>query len=307
MKLKGIDVSHHQGTINWEEVKSSGIEFAIIRVGYSNRNGKGGLNFDKRYAYNIRECNRLGIPIGVYIYCYDRTPYAATITTKAFIKAIKGYKIEYPVIYDIEYDNKDLSKTVNTAIVNAAMKVIEDAGYYGMVYASKDFFINHLNMADLAQTDKWEAAYSSTDNGPVVNGMWQYTSKGTVPGIVGNVDLDYSYKDYPSIIKKAGLNGFFVPTKRDTEVVKAESSIKETTNAETATTATTQAPALATNVAAPKSVVCNKLNVRKGPGTNYGVVRIIHKGDLVPVIKEQNGWTKISAVSEEWVNNKFIK
>lgn len=293
MRLTGIDVSHHQGKIDWNQVKNSGIDFAIVRVGYSSRSGNGGLQYDKRYVYNIQQCNKLGIPVGVYIYCYDRTPAAAAITTKALIKAIKSFKLEYPVIYDIEYDNEKLSKNVNTAIVNAAMKEIENAGYYGMVYASRDFFVNHLNMSDLKTTDKWEAAYRKVDDEVVQNGMWQYSSTGRVPGINGNVDMDYSYKDYPSIIKGAGLNGFD----------KVE-SVKEVVKQ--AETITTPNPIPRTEVKKDvRTVTANKLNVRKGPGLTYEAVKILKKGDKVTVFKTQDGWANIG--NSEWVSMSFIK
>lgn len=294
MKLKGIDVSHHQGKIDWQTVKNSGIDFAIVRVGYSNRNGKGGLNFDKRYDYNISQCNKLGIPVGVYIYCYDTTPEAATITTKALMKVVKRYRLEYPVIYDIEYDNEKLPKAVNTAIVNAAMKVIEAENYYGMVYASKDFFINHLNMADLKGTDKWEAAYSRVDTGVVNNSMWQYSSKGTVPGISGPVDLDFSYKDYPSIIRKAGLNGLAA-------VVEAPKPAN-TVNENSVPKSEPKAEPPKTNF---KTVTAGKLNVRSGPGMNFESVKILTKGTTVNVIEVKGDWARIN--TDQWVNTKFIK
>lgn len=295
MKLKGIDVSHHQGKIDWEKVKASGIDFAIVRVGYSNRNGNGGLNFDKRYIYNLQQCNKLGIPVGVYIYCYDKSANAATITAKALVKTIKKYKLEYPIIYDIEYDNANLSKSVNTAICKAAMKVIEDAGYYGMIYASKDFFLNHLYMSELKGSDKWEAAYSKVDNELVENGIWQYTSKGSVPGIVGDVDMDYSYKDYAAIIKKAGLNGF---------VKERETPIEATVVKPTPITGMVVEEVKQTSTI-KKVVTANKLNVRSGAGMDYSVVRVIAKGDTVSVQDEKDGWAKIG--NKEYVSSKFIK
>jgi GH25 family lysozyme M1 (1,4-beta-N-acetylmuramidase) len=295
MKLKGIDVSHHQGKIDWEKVKASGIDFAIVRVGYSNRNGNGGLNFDKRYTYNIQQCNRLGIPVGVYIYCYDRNAYAASITARAFVKAIKKFRIEYPVIYDIEYDNKDLSKGINTAICNAAMREIESAGYYGMIYASRDFFLNHLDMSQLKTTDKWEAAYRKVDDELVENGIWQYSSTGSVPGIVGNVDMNYSYKDYAAIIKNAGLNGF---------VKERETPIEATVVKPTPVTGLVTEEVKQTSTI-KKTVTANKLNVRSGASMDSPVVRIIVKGDKVSVEDEKDGWSKIG--KNEWVSTKFLK
>lgn len=292
LKLKGIDVSHHQGGINWQTVKNSGIDFAIVRVGYSNRNGKGGLCFDKRYDYNLKQCNKLGIPVGVYIYCYDTTPEAATITVKALMKVVKRYNIEYPVIYDIEYDNEKFSKDTNTAICKAAMKVIEDEKYYGMIYASRDFFVNHLNMSALTGSDKWEAAYRSVDDNVVCNSMWQYSSKGHVPGIVGDVDLDYSYRDYPSIIKKAGLNGF-----------AAVESVKEVLKqAETVTKPNPEPRVIKPNL---KTVIANRLNVRYGPSTDSSVAKVLEKGTKVNVLKESNGWSLIG--EDHWVMSKFIQ
>lgn len=278
MKLKGIDVSHHQGKIDWQKVKNSGIDFAIVRVGHSNRNGKGGLSFDKCYEYNLQQCNKLGIPVGVYIYCYDKTPEAATITTKALMQVVKKYKLDYPVIYDIEYDNEKLSREVNTAICNAAMKVIESENYYGMIYASRDFFLNHLNMANLTSSDKWEAAYRQTDDGLVHNGIWQYTSTGRVPGINGDVDLDYSYNDYSAIIRKAGLN-------------------KPVNNSNAQTNSKKTEPAF-------KTVIANRLNVRFGPGTDNSVAKVLEKGTKVHVIKESNGWSLIG--DNNWVMSKFL-
>lgn len=91
-----------------------------------------------------------------------------------------------------------------------------------MIYCSRDFYLNYLEGAKLSAYDVWEAAYTSKDTAAVVNGIWQYTSTGGVPGITGNVDLDVAYKDYPAIIKTAGLNGFTAskPTTDTTPTLK---------------------------------------------------------------------------------------
>ena len=104
--------------------------------------------------------------------------------------------------------NKKANAANNTAIVTAALKAIEAAGYYGQIYCSRDFYLNYLERGKLGAYDVWEAAYTSKDTAAVANGIWQYTSTGSVPGITGNVDLNVAYKDYPAIIKAAGLNGF---------------------------------------------------------------------------------------------------
>lgn len=202
-------------------------------IGYSSRSGKGGLILDNIALASLKKCNELGIPVGVFVYCYDTTPAAAEKTIRDVIAAIKPYKIEYPVAYDIEYGTHDGKATGykydkkanaanNTAIVAAALKAIEAAGYYGMIYCSRDFYLNYLEGAKLSAYDVWEAAYTSKDTAAVVNGIWQYTSTGGVPGITGNVDLDVAYKDYPAIIKTAGLNGFTAskPTTDTTPTLK---------------------------------------------------------------------------------------
>lgn len=220
MKIYGIDVSHHQGEVDWNTVapalkKANGGSspgFAILRAGYGRKNGKGGLVADGQILRNLEECNRLGIPCGVYVYCYDATPTAAATTMRQAMKLIAGYKLDYPVVYDVEYEESNLTagKDGNTAIIKAAMEVIEDAGYYGMVYCSRDFFLNYTNLPELAAYDKWEAAYTQSDTAAVPNGIWQYSSKNAlgIPGFGSSLDCDVAYKNYPSIIKKAGLNGW---------------------------------------------------------------------------------------------------
>jgi lysozyme len=129
------------------------------------------------------------------------------------IEFIKDYKVEYPVIYDIEFEtfNKNCGKAKNTAIFKGALEVVEAAGYYAMAYASRSFFLNYTNLSELNAYDKWEAAYVKTDTDAVPNGIWQHDSVNSfgIKGsdlFVGNLDCDISYKDYKSIITKAKLN-----------------------------------------------------------------------------------------------------
>lgn len=206
MRLVGIDVSSWQGKIDWEKVKTYGIDFAMVRVG----KGAASLSVDEYALYNITECNRVGIPVGAYFYSYSDTAEQAARLTRDVMEWIKTNKVQlqYPVAFDIEYDECHTSKsaTVNTAKCKQAMQVIESYGYYGIIYASKNFFNTYLNLAELQSYDKWVAAYRGVDDTKIPHGMWQYSSIGRVPGIGVIVDKDVAYKDYPSIIKKAGLN-----------------------------------------------------------------------------------------------------
>lgn len=220
MQIYGIDVSHHQGTIDWVRTagelqrvngnKSPG--FAVIRAGYSSRDGKGGLVVDNQAKRNLSECNRLGIPCGVYVYCYDQSAAAAAKTMSACLELVKPYKLDYPIVYDVEYEpfNTGCGKATNTAIIKAAMETVEKAGYYGMAYCSRDFFQRYTNLAELAGYDKWEAAYTASDNATVANGIWQYNSRNAlgIAGFGNALDCDVAYRDYPAIIRAAGLNGW---------------------------------------------------------------------------------------------------
>lgn len=229
MKIYGIDVSYHQGQINWDAVaaalrKANGGTspgFAILRAGYSKRDGKGGLNEDKQLQANINGCMAHGVPFGFYVYCYDESPEAARITMQETIQRIQGCKPEYPVIYDVEYepyntgaDGKGRSRMQvredNTALIKAALETLEDAGYYATLYCSRNFFVSYTNLAELDAYDKWEAAYVDEDTAGVPNGIWQYSRSNAleIPGFGNSLDCNVAYKDYPAIIKKAGLNGW---------------------------------------------------------------------------------------------------
>lgn len=220
MKIYGIDVSHHQGKIDWAKIASelrrvnSGTSpgFAILRAGYSNRNGKGGLWEDSQFIANVAGCEKNGVPMGVYFYCYDQSPEAARITAKHVVNLLKGHKWDYPIYYDVEYEpyNKTCGRAQNTAIIKAALEVLERAGYYAAVYCSRDFFLNYTNLSSLSGFDKWEAAYTSSDSAAVENGLWQYSSKNAlgIAGFGSSLDCDVSYKDYPAIMRSAGLNGY---------------------------------------------------------------------------------------------------
>lgn len=233
MKIYGIDVSHHQGAIDWAKTASelrrvnngTSPGFAILRAGYSNRNGKGGLWEDSQFTANVAGCEKNGVPMGVYFYCYDQSPEAARITAKHVVNLLKGHKWDYPIYYDVEYEpyNKTCGKAQNTAIIKAALEVLEQAGYYAAVYCSRDFFLNYTNLSSLSGFDKWEAAYTSSDTASVENGLWQYSSKNAlgIAGFGSSLDCDVSYKDYPAIMRSAGLNGYEKQTETPAEETPA--------------------------------------------------------------------------------------
>ena len=223
-KIYGIDVSHHQGAINWATVAAeprrvnggTNPGFAILRAGYSARHGKGGLYMDSHLLRNIKGCEQYGVPMGIYVYCYDQSADAAAVTAEQTIRAISGHKFDYPIYYDVEYEpfNKTCGKAVNTAIIKSALEVWEKAGYYAAVYCSRDFFVNYTNLSVLTGFDKWEAAYTATDTNAVQNGLWQYSSRNAlgIKGFGASLDCDVSYVDYPAIMRAKSLNGYPKPS-----------------------------------------------------------------------------------------------
>ena len=207
MVFKGIDVSKWQGTINWDVVASAARpDFVMIRLG----TGVKTLVPDVEAARNLVACSRLGIPCGVYVYTYSKTPDDAAMLMNSALDCLEstGCTITMPVALDMEYDSVHTCGTLrdNTDKVKRALQVAEDRGYYAMLYCSENFLAAHLYPNELTEYDKWLAAYRIADTIKAPHGIWQASGSGVIPGIGGSVDLDYAYHDYPAIIAKAGLN-----------------------------------------------------------------------------------------------------
>lgn len=216
--MKGIDVSEHQGNIDWDKVKASGIEFAIIRIGY------GQNTVDAKAIRNITECIRVGIPFGVYIYSYALNVNNAINEANLVIRTLAPYKdkVRFPVIIDMEDADSYKSRhgmPSNDTLVSICEKeclMFEEAGYYAAIYASKSWFDTKLKSSRLDRFDKWMAWWNSSASSKFSHdtyGMWQYTSSGKVNGISGNVDMNESFKNYPSIIGGGNVTPQPQPTK----------------------------------------------------------------------------------------------
>lgn len=194
---KGIDVSKHQGVINWDSVKASGVEFAIIRAGY------GRDTVDAYFVRNIEECIRLDISVGVYWFIYGVNESEAVQNADKFHETILPYKekIIMKAWCDFEYDtdrnaNKRgviFDRKTRTNMVIAFCERMKSYGYEVGNYANPDYLIGKFN--DLSQYPLWLAWYNATENSAKKYNpeIWQYTSGGTVPGINGNVDMNYYY------------------------------------------------------------------------------------------------------------------
>mgnify|MGYP001767802931 CR=1 FL=1 len=211
MEVKGIDVSSYQGGINWEAVKSAGYSFAMLKLG----NGSDlKIQDDKLFAYNVKECDRLGIDWGAYLYSYALDIEDAKSEAQHIIRVLKGLTPSYPIALDMEdadkykENNGFPSNGMLVDICKTVLSTIEDAGYYACLYASKSWLANQLCNAELDRYDKWVAQWHDECTYKGSYGMWQYTDSESVNGIGGHVDADVAYKDYPSIMKFKGINGF---------------------------------------------------------------------------------------------------
>lgn len=198
MELKLIDVSVHQGQIDWKEVKKH-IDGAIIRCGYGSDYAK---QDDKRFVQNVEACIQHGIPFGVYLYSYAETINAAKSEAAHVLRLLEPYKgkLSYPVYYDLEEAGTEKG-AVERAIVFG--DIIEANGYWCGIYANQYWWRTYLKNG-LDRFTKWVAKYSNEKPSGISGtyDIWQYSSKGYVPGIEGNVDMNICYRDFPTAIKK---------------------------------------------------------------------------------------------------------
>ena len=207
MMIKIIDVSEHQGKIDWQKVKAAGITGAIIRLGYVTSKGN---NLDKQFKNNVTGALNAGISIGFYLYSYAQDLKRVQQEIDFVVKTLQPYKkkIGYPIFYDCEDQLMGkCGKKAITGFAKAFCEGLKKHGFYPGIYANLNWVKNYLDIGKLPY-DLWLAQYSNkmTYSGEV--GMWQYTDKGRVNGIVGNVDTSYCYKCYPDLMRKEGWNGF---------------------------------------------------------------------------------------------------
>lgn len=193
-----IDVSAWQGTIDWQAVKNSGVEGAIIRIAYGWDNG-----FDNQALRNISECRRLGIPFGVYLYSYAYDANTGAAEGSSLVNllqkaGVSSSDLGYPVYYDLEkwtWAGREVPNNPGTynGIVNAWYSKLRSAGYTNLaVYSYTSYLNKELNSSNIHSKTRWVAQYGSSMEYtafPTNDRGWQYTSKGRVNGISGTVDL----------------------------------------------------------------------------------------------------------------------
>ena len=207
--LKGIDISYHNGEIDFVKLKSQ-VDFIIMRSGYGTKttNSKE-VKFDLYYE----EAKKQNIPVGTYWYCYATTPEEALEEAKTFLNKVKGKQFEYPVFYDVEEKNISNTGKENVSnIMKAFLEEVERNGYLVGIYCSAYYLKTLVSDEIKNKYEIWVAQWGQNRDKPKYDGkwdIWQYTSDGHMDGIQSpRVDLDFSNKNYAEIIKSSGKNGY---------------------------------------------------------------------------------------------------
>ncbi len=193
----GIDVSKWQGEIDWEKVKAAGVNFVIIRAGYRGSQ-TGALVEDPMFREYIEGANEVGIPVGIYFFTQAVNEVEAVEEASMVVSLIEDYSVTYPIFIDTEGAGgagraDSLDAETRTAVCSAFCETINNSGYHGGVYASRNWFNNRLNADELEDYVIWDAEYVGV---PAFDGridLWQYSSSGYIDGISSRVDMDISY------------------------------------------------------------------------------------------------------------------
>ena len=220
-KKFGIDVSKWQGEFNFAKAKSEGVEFVILRGAYSTIK-------DTKFESYYKTCKELNLPVGVYHYSMAKSvPEARSEANFLINNVLKEKQFEYPIYMDVEDKVQGaLGKDLLTDIVIAFCDTLEKAGYYVGIYSSASFFTTYMHESKLERFDKWIAQWSKSCTYKGNYGMWQfggetnYIRMNKIAGVI--CDQNYAYKDYPTIIKSAGLNGYGKAKKKSVDEIAQE-------------------------------------------------------------------------------------
>ncbi len=198
---KGIDVSRFQGKINWEKVKEAGIEFAFIRVGLRGTS-EGKMLVDDTFEYNIKNANKNGVDVGIYFYSQALNKDEAIEEAQLVLDNIEPYDVTYPVVIDIESADSDTARTNSLTtdeyelVAKTFCDMVKNAGYKPMIYGNVKSFTLLMDATDVDDYGIWIAYYGNPLYYPYHFDVWQFTSKGRVDGIDGDVDLDICITEY---------------------------------------------------------------------------------------------------------------
>lgn len=200
--LQGIDVSEFQGEeIDWNKVKESGIEFAVVRIGYRAYGESGELVPDAMYETNIKGASEAGLIVGVYFFSQAVNETEAKEEAEFVLEMIESYKIHGPVVYDTEEIKWDSARTDNNTVQDFTdcckmfCDTVQKAGYAPMIYSNMKWMAFSLEMDQLTEYDFWYADYYDIPQCPYDFAIWKYSENGVVPGINSNVDLNLWFQE----------------------------------------------------------------------------------------------------------------
>lgn len=193
--MKGVDISQHNGDVDFGRVKSAGIEFVILRAGYGNCISQIDVDFYRNYK-NAKEN---GLKVGAYWYSYANSPDEALLEAKVFCEVVKGLDFDLPLYYDIE-ENVSLKQA--TANIQTFCNYLESQGYFAGVYANANAFNNFIDSSIKSRYTTWLAHWS--DKPAFVSPMWQNSSTGRIDGIKGYVDTDIANDELLKWVKQRG-------------------------------------------------------------------------------------------------------
>lgn len=292
MERKGLDISSYQKGINFDEIKSK-VDFLILRAGFTGWGGDGtNKNKDSCFENFYSKSKARGIPVGAYWYsCANTYEKGKAEAEYLYNNCLKGKQFEYPIYMDVEEDrHQQVGKSRMADAIKGFCEYLENKGYYVGIYANSNYFNNFIDTAKLSMYDKWLAVWTS--NKPSFKycdyGLWQNSSSGYISGM--RVDTDYAYKDYPTIIKKAGLNGYskgipetpkVEPTKKSNDEIATEVINGNWGNGADRKNALTNA---GYDYAVIQSIVNARLGVTPKPSAKYHTVV---KGDTLWAIAKK--------------------
>lgn len=195
---KGIDVSSHQGDINWNQVAEDGVEFAIIRVGFRGYGKEGKLVQDEKFEKNIKGAIDAGIKVGVYFFSQAINDEELQEEARMVLDSIAPYQIDCPIVYDVEKVSgngrmNNISVEERTRLTLKFLEIIENNGYQPMIYHNTEMAALMIDIAAFEKYEKWYASYNQTMFYPYEYKIWQYSEKGKVKGIKGDVDLNICF------------------------------------------------------------------------------------------------------------------
>ena len=212
--MRGLDISSGSGRVDFKALKAAGYEFVICRAGF----GSSTSQVDNRFDEYVRRALEAGLHVGAYWFIYTRTLDEAAINGECFVRVLESYRglLDMPMYIDYEYDSTRYyeqetgireSRERATEYIRRAAEVVERAGYYTGVYLNPDYIKNHINYNDLQGYTLWLAQWG-TDKPSYNCGLWQSAGDTKIPEASGGVDLNTCFTDFPTVIRRVGLNGF---------------------------------------------------------------------------------------------------